>query len=155
MNIKLDCISLQVQRRNRKCLEQQQHHRQPFKLMVKKSMSQQVQKHLDSVVGLMKNGLANVFRTHPSSRGTMSHRKKRIWRTEWTAGKNWTQLQLEKLSKQKKEKDKVQAPMMTATPQPPVKDEVAQVTHIAPVSAPSIPPIHVHVNQPRDNYCPP
>lgn len=44
--------------------------------------------------------------------------------------------------------------MMTAAPQPPVKEEVAQVTHIAPVSTPSIPPIHVHVNQPRD-YCPP
>ena len=135
-----------------------------FKVMAKKAMPQEVQKRLDNVVGLMKMDWP-LFSEHLVHHvENVRKEKQKEAEVNKSLASKLTQLQLNDLhSKQKKEKTKIQAPVVaveqplapqSATPQTP-KQPQAQ-PEVTPVTPPaSLPPIHVHVNQPQVNQGPP
>lgn len=147
--------------------------------MVKKAMPQEVQKRLDNVVRLMKMEwpLFSEHLIHPMENSRKEKQKEKVV-NKYLASK-LTQLQLSELnSKQKKEKSKVQAPVVTmeppqmpqitaavyqrpTEPQLPCHPQVSQgPAPIMPSAPPQptqhapLPPIHVHVNQPQPNRGP-
>lgn len=118
-----------------------------FKVMIKKTMPPEVQKRLDNVVGLMKMEWP-LFSEHIVHHVENWRKEKK---REEEANKNLatklTQLQLNELTKAKKEKSKTQAPVVTAElsqPTPPVvvaPQAPATTQPMALAQPPQVPPM--------------
>ena len=132
-----------------------------FKMMVKKAMPPEVQTRLDSVVGLMKMEwpLFSEHIVHHVENYKKEKRKEKEVNTHLV--NKLTQLQLNELTKPKKDKAKPQAPVITVgeiqptsqapTPPAPIPRQPPQNPQRATPetnAATPLPPIHVHVNQP-------
>uniref|UniRef100_A0A672GYV7 Hook microtubule-tethering protein 1 n=1 Tax=Salarias fasciatus TaxID=181472 RepID=A0A672GYV7_SALFA len=141
-----------------------------FKVMVKKAMPQEVQKRLEGVVGLMKMEwpLFSEHVVHFVEQCRKEKQREDDLSKELT--NKLTQLQLGELCKQKKEKAKIQTPVVTvnqeqgsnqvAVQQPNVRTPPA-LKMTKPHQDPAVdavmstlPPIHVHVNTREEAYRP-
>lgn len=117
-----------------------------FKMIVKKSLPQQVQKKLEEVVGLMKMDWP-LFSEHVVHHVEQCRKEKReLEEQNKQMASKLTQLQLGELTKHKKDKDKAktQAPVVTAERvQPPQSADTCPITATAGTA---IPAIHVHID---------